>query len=108
MSLIGIETEEQCRTALDELLMLNQSAQSVLTKEAVFSVKSRLHELYKMGDGVKADKKMSKIERTHFWPAIREAYVSCPNLTSPQTWRSALSSVEDYLKYYRPKESNSQ
>jgi hypothetical protein len=108
VSLFGIETKDDCRETIDELLQLNRRAQDQSgeprsAKEAIRAVKSRLREYYKIGDSGKGKSKMSPAEEQWFWPAIQKAYVSSPNLNDRSTWNSGLYEIELNLSHFRPK-----
>jgi hypothetical protein len=97
-SLYGIESEDDCRVKIDELLQKVYVARRKLVKDTVADLKSDLERYYKQRDDVR----MSQIERIWFWPAIQHAYVGAPHLGSPKTWREGLNEIELNLKYYRP------
>jgi hypothetical protein len=97
----GIQTEDDCRAKIDELLALNAKAEETLSREDVGAVKARLAALCDEAD----DKRMSKVEASYFWPAIRDAHLHAPHLGQPRTWRSKLDDIEWYLNYWRPKTS---
>jgi predicted transcriptional regulator len=98
-SLYGIESEDDCRKKIDELLELHRRAEKAMNKESIAALKSQLKDYYERAD----DSRMSAVERACFWPAIQEAYVRSPNLARPQTWRDGLYEIELNLRYYRPK-----
>ena len=99
-SLWGIETEDDCRKKIDELLELHSVAEREMTKEALAILKSRLKEYYKQVDS----RRMSRVEGQWFWPAIQSACVKGPNLGSRRTWPVGLYQIEAELRYHRPTE----
>jgi hypothetical protein len=103
-SLYGIESEDDCRAKIDELLELHHRAEEAMNKGTITVLKTRLREYYKMGDTEKGRNQMSPIESAWFWPAIQRAYVGSPNLASPKTWHDGLYEIGLNLRYYRPKE----
>jgi hypothetical protein len=100
-SLYGIESEDDCRKRIDELLELHAQAEKSMNKELIATLKSKLKDYYKQGNRTK----MSAVESAYFWPAIQEAYVRSPNLASPKTWREGLYEIHSSLRYYRPREA---
>lgn len=102
-SLYGIETEEECRAKLDELLVLHQRAEQTRTKETVAPLKSSLETYFKKGRTAGGAKQMSPVEQKYFWPAVMEAFVKAPNLARPSTWADGLYDVRFYLVYNRPR-----
>jgi hypothetical protein len=102
MSLFGIESEDDCREKIDELLELHHSAETANSKEAIDALKSALRDYYRKADTLRGSQQMSPVEQQWFWPAIQEAYVKGPKLNSRQTWNDGLYNVEYYLRYYRP------
>lgn len=102
-SLYGIETEQDCRNEIDELLRapaLNGNA----NKETTAALKSCLADLHKQANSARGQRQMSEVERRYFWPAIEEAHANAPNVNSQRTWQEGLDEIELNLKYYRPKE----
>src|SRR6266403_5618124 len=97
-SLYGIETDDECWSKIDELLELTHRAQRTRSKEAVATLKERLKEYYDLGDTVSGRSRMSRVERTLFWPSISEAYAYGPKLNVPNKWNEKLSEVEYKLK----------
>ncbi|SRR6266436_4374133 len=104
MSLYDIESEEDCREKIDELLGLHARAERTMSKESIRVVKDRLGEYRKVGNTNEGKRQMSPVEKAYFWPAINEAYVRAPNLNAPKTWRDGLYEIQWSLRYYRPKE----
>jgi hypothetical protein len=102
-SLYGIESEQDCRSEIDQLLQ-SPALLGAANKDTIADLKSRLKEFYKKGDSDKGQSKMSKVESAYFWPAIRDAYVNAPNLNSPRSWQTGLNDIEDYLRYHRPED----
>jgi ElaB/YqjD/DUF883 family membrane-anchored ribosome-binding protein len=107
MSLYGIETEADCRKEIDELLAMVDHAEQTLTigsttaKPAMEVLKSRLEELYKKSNHTN-EGHMSAVEVAYFRPAIQEAYVNAPKLSSPRTWPGGLEEIRMNLRYRRP------
>ena len=103
MSLYGIESEDDCRKKIDELLQLTRTAQQQMNKEAISALKIRLKHYYDMGNSNKGEAQMSAVESAYFWHAVSEAYAwGAPNLNAPNTWREKLEEVEYKLKKWRP------
>lgn len=108
-SLYGIESEDDCRAKIDELLELHARAEHAmekesgrqLKKESIRLLKDRLEEYYKAGNTNEGERRMSSVERRYFWPAVRDAYVKAPKLNSPQTWNNGLYEIHSSLTYYR-------
>jgi len=100
-NLYDIESKDDCREKIDELLEVCHRTEQVMNKETVAGLKNRLKEYYKMGDTNKGSDQMSPVERAFFYPAIRDAYVRSPKLNSPKTWREGLYEIESNLRYYR-------
>jgi hypothetical protein len=106
MSLYGIETEDECRKAIDELLAMVDRAEealkidSITAKRAMEILKSRLEELYKKSNHTN-EGRMSAVEVAHFRPAIQDAYVNAPKLSSPKTWPEGLEEMRMNLRYRR-------
>jgi hypothetical protein len=103
-NLYGIESDDDCREKIDELLKMHHHAEQVTNKGTIAELKNCLKEYYKMGNTNAGSDQMSHVERAYFYPAIKEAYVRAPNLASPKTWREGLYEIESNLRYYRPKE----
>jgi hypothetical protein len=103
MSLFGIESDEECREKIDELLELHARANDALNKEAIAALKSQLRDYYRKGDTNWGRQQMSQVEAQCFWPAIQEAYVRAPRLSSRRTWNEGLYEIEHSLCYLRPK-----
>ena len=103
-SLYGIETQEDCREKIDELLEMTRRAEKTMNKEDISVLKSCLEKYNREGNGQVGRGQMSRIESSYFWPAVREAYVKAPNLASPTTWLQSLYDIASSLRYYRPKE----
>ena len=101
-SLYGLESENDCREKIDELLAMTRRVEQVMNKEEISALKFRLETYYGKGN-TKGHDQMSGVETAFFWPAIREAYVKAPNLASPTTWLEGLYDVASSLRYYRPK-----
>ena len=107
MSLYGIETEGECRKEIDELLAMVDFAEEALkigsttAKRVMEILKSRLEELYKKSNHTN-EGRMSAVEVAHFRPAIKEAYVNAPKLSSPKTWPEGLEEIRMNLRYRRP------
>lgn len=101
MSLFGIESKADCREELDALLELHDRADRAKNKETIAALKFQLADYYQKGK--RGEQKMSPIEAQYFWPAIKEAYVRAPNLSSRQTWTEGLWEIEHALRHYRPR-----
>jgi len=80
MSVYGIDTEEECRKAIDELLAMVDRAEEALKigskkqKHDVAALNSCLKGLFNSnrhtyGPG------MSEVEVAYFWPAVQDAYI---------------------------------
>jgi hypothetical protein len=104
MSLHGIESEDDCRAAIDELLRSHARAEGSMNKDRIATLKGRLQEFYKKGDTNEGKRLMSKAENQYFWPAIQEAYVKAPKINSPRTWRDGLYEISLNLRFYIPKQ----
>ncbi len=102
-SLYGIETEQDCREKIDEVLQ-SPALCGTINKETISVLKFRLAEYHQKGNNLKGRSQMSRAERVFFWAAIHEAYTKAPNVNSRHTWRRGLQEIELNLKYYRPKE----
>lgn len=102
-NLYGIESEQDCRNEIDKLLQ-SPALHGTVNKETIAALKSRIKEYYKKGDSLKGRSQMSPVERQWFWPAIHEAYVKAPNVSSRRTWNDGLHDIKYYLIYHRPKE----
>jgi hypothetical protein len=100
-NLYGIESRDDCRAKIDELLEMCHRTEQTMNKETMASLKASLKKYYKMGDTNKGSIKMSPDESAFFYPAIREAYVRSPKLNSQKTWREGLYEIESNLRYYR-------
>ena len=98
MSVYGINTAEDCKRKIGELLELNRLAEETTNKETVARIKTPLHHYYKQGEY--KDDAMSGIEKAFFFPAIQESYVKAPNISSRGTWKTGLADIEFYLTYY--------
>jgi hypothetical protein len=70
-SLYGIESEDDCREKLDELLEMTRRAEQAMNKEEISALKSRLQTYYGEGNTQKGHDQMSGVESKSFWPAIR-------------------------------------
>jgi hypothetical protein len=103
-NLYGVESEDDCRREIDELLALVEQARAQPTKDTVGALNSRLTYYYKRGDSQKGRNQMSRVEESYFGAAVQGAYVERPNLNERSEWNSALYEVEEDLQYYRPKE----
>ena len=107
MSLYGIETEADCRKEFDELLAMVDRAEealkigSITAKQAMEVLKSRLEELYKKSNHTN-EGRMSAVEVAHFRPAVQEAYVNAPKISSPKTWPEGLDVIRRNLRYRLP------
>jgi hypothetical protein len=107
MSLYGIETEDECRKAIDELLVMVDRAEealkiaSITAKRAMEVLKSAPEELYRKSNHTH-EGRMSAVEVAYFRPAIQEAYVNAPKLSSPTTWPEGLEEIRMNLRYRRP------
>jgi ElaB/YqjD/DUF883 family membrane-anchored ribosome-binding protein len=107
MSLYGIETKADCRKAIDELLAMVDRAEEALkigsttAKRAMEVLKSRPEELYRKSNHTN-EGRMSAVEVAYFRPAIQEAYVNAPKLSSPKTWPEGLEEMRMNLRYRRP------
>jgi hypothetical protein len=104
MSLFGIETDKQCREQIDELLILHSRASRAMDKETIAALKSQLRNYYREGDTSRGKQQMSEVEAHCFWPAIQEAYVRAPRLSSRLTSNEGLYEIEFALRNYRPNE----
>jgi hypothetical protein len=104
-SLYGIESEDSCRIAIDQLLALVEQARRLMNKESVAALNDQLADYYKKGSSMKSQERMSRIEQSNFWAAIHAAYVRRPSLNERSKWNTALYDVEGDLQFYRPKES---
>lgn len=106
MSLYGIETEEDCRAKIGELLELQDRAAQAkgkdATRRATSDLNSRLAEYHKTAGATKRESCMSAVERAYFWPAIQEAYAFRANLARPATWSAGLDEVRWKLEKHRP------
>jgi len=102
MSLFGIESEDDCREKLDALLELHERANRATSKETIAALKSHLEDYYRKGATDRGRQQMSPIEAQYFWPAVEEAYVRAPRLSSRQTWTEGLWEIEHSLRYHRP------
>jgi chromatin segregation and condensation protein Rec8/ScpA/Scc1 (kleisin family) len=102
-SLYGIESEDDCREKMDELLALCARAEEAKTKEAVQSLIARLGEYHKAGNANERERRMSEIERAYFWPAIAEAHAYRPNLNHRSKWSEGLAEVRWKLESNRPR-----
>lgn len=103
-NLYGIETQDDCRRKIDELLEMTQQAQQTMNKEEISALKSRLETYYEEGNTEKGQDQMSWVESSFFWPAIREAYINAPKLNSPKRWGTCLYEIGSSLRYYGPQE----
>jgi hypothetical protein len=107
MSLYGIETEADCRKAIDELLVMVDRAEealkigSITARHGIEVLKSRLKELFKKNKH-SSGPGMSAVEVAYFWPAIQDAYVNAPKLSSPKTWPEGMEEIRMNLHYRRP------
>jgi ElaB/YqjD/DUF883 family membrane-anchored ribosome-binding protein len=107
MSVYGIETEDDCRKAIDELIAMADSAEeelksgSVRSRHTVEALKSRLQELFKKNKR-SSGPGMSAVEAAYLWPAIQDAYVSAPKISSPKTWPAGVAEIKMNLRYRRP------
>jgi len=99
MSVYGIETEDDCRKKIDELLEKTRRVGETMNEESVADLKADLKRYFDLRN----DKKMSAVDRT-FFRAIHEAYLRSPHLGRRQTWRTGLYEIEWKLKFMRPKE----
>jgi hypothetical protein len=102
-SLYGVETEQDCREKIDEVLQ-SPALCGTINKETISALKSRLKAYHQKGNNLKGRSQMSRAERVFFWAAIHEAYIKAPNVNSRHTWQKGLQEIESNLKYYRPKE----
>jgi hypothetical protein len=102
MSLYGIETEDDCRARIDELLEMQRLAKAAMDKPTIAYLKTRLTEYYTLGNTIKGRNKMSKAEEIYFWPAIQEAHAFSPSVADRATWNEGLEQVEWKLKSNRP------
>jgi len=109
MSLWGVESKDDCRREIDKLLAMVDRAEkrlqvnSITARPAVEELKSHLKDLYDKYNHT-AEPQMSPVEHAWFWPAIQDAYVIAPNLSSPKTWAEGLEAVRTNLRYRRPPE----
>jgi hypothetical protein len=99
-NLYGVETTDDCREKLDELLELCHQAQERMNKDTIKELKVLLQKYYKAGSTNKGQERMSRLERSHFLPAIQDAYVKAPSLNSRETWENGLYEVESSLRHY--------
>jgi hypothetical protein len=104
MSLFGIESEDDCRKEIDTLLEFHERANRAKNKETIAALKSQLSAYHRKGATQQGERQMSPIEAQYFWPAVREAYVRAPKLSSRPTWTEGLWEIEHSLRYHRPKE----
>jgi hypothetical protein len=102
VSLYGIESEQDCRDRIDELLE-SPALNGTVSKETVAALKTRLAELYREGTSARGQGQMSTVEQAYFWAAIQEAYPKSPKINAPSTWEGGLYDIADYLRHYRPK-----
>jgi hypothetical protein len=102
-SLYGVETEQDCREEIDEVLQ-SPALCGTINKETISALKSRLAVYHQKGNNLKGRNQMSRAERVFFWAAIHKAYTKAPNINARHTWRKGLQEIESNLKYYRPKE----
>jgi len=102
LNLFGVESEDDCRVKLDALLALLDRAEQAMSREPIGELKSLLRSYYRMGDVNGGSTRMSRIETQYFWPAVRDAYVHAPKLSSPRTWNTGLCNIEHALRYFRP------
>jgi hypothetical protein len=98
MSVYGLNTVQDCKSALEKLLVLVQTAKDTMTKNDVGRLKSTLRDSYEHGRY--KQNQMSKIETSVFFPAVHESYAKAPNLTATTAWKTGLDDVEFYLNYY--------
>ena len=103
MSLYGIETEDDCRARIDELLEMQRLAKAAMDKVAIARLKTKLTECYTLGSTITGRDRMSKVEDIYFWPAIQEAHAFCPSLANRSAWSGGLDEVEWKLQSNRPK-----
>lgn len=103
-NLYGIESEDVCRATIDVLLEMTRQAEKTMDQEKISALRSRLSAYYVEGNTRTGRDQMSRVENAIFWPAVREAYVKAPNLSSPTTWLEGLYDVASSLRYYRPRE----
>ncbi len=103
MSLYGIETADDCRARIDELLEMQRLAKAAMDKETIARLKAKLTEYYTLGNTTKGKNEMSKTENAYFWPAIEEAHAFGPSLSHRATWGERLDEVEWKLQKNRPK-----
>jgi hypothetical protein len=107
MCLYGIETEDDCSKAIDELIGMADAAQEALeiaspaARRTVADLNFRLKELFKKNKR-RLGPAMSPVERAYFWPAIQKAYVSAPKLSSPKTWPTGVAEIKINLYSQRP------
>jgi hypothetical protein len=102
MSLYGMNRENDCRKAIDELLELHYEAEQKMHKEAISALKVRLQQYYEKQNSTD-EAQMSDVERAYFWPAIQQCFVKAPNPDSRNTWQRGLCDVRLCLTNYRPK-----
>jgi hypothetical protein len=103
-NLYGIDSEDACRKKIDELLEMTRRTEKAMDREEISVLKSHLEKYHREGTLEKGRDRMSRVERSFFWPAVREAYVKAPNPASQATWLQGLFDVASSLRYYRPKE----
>lgn len=110
MSLYGIETEDECKRAIRELVEMTNTAEEALrtgsmtAKVAVEDLKLRVTELFKKNKR-SFGPRMSAIEEAYFWPAIQNAYIGLPKISSPKSWVKGVAKVKMSLRYghHQPK-----
>jgi hypothetical protein len=99
-SLYAIQTEDDCRARLGELLEMAQAARVASyddDKESLIrDLKKRLAEDRKKWD----ENRASRIEILFYRPAINEAHAHAPSLSRKKTWDRDLDEVAFQLKYY--------
>lgn len=99
MSLYGIESDDECTNALAKLVELASTAEealqtgSITAKGAVEDLKLRITELFKKNKR-RHSPSMSAIEAKCFWPAIQQAYIHLPKMSSPKSWAAGVSKVK--------------
>jgi hypothetical protein len=99
MNLYGIETEDDCTKALDELIGMADTAQSALdsgsptARRTVTELCLRLREFFKRNKHGRGPA-MSPVEQIHFWPVIQRAHINAPKLSSPKTWPRGVANIK--------------
>jgi hypothetical protein len=93
----GIETQDDLRRKIEELLALTNAAQRALTKEAITALRLPLTEYHKRPDS----RRMSQVERDQFSRMVHVAFIQLPKLSASRTWENRLFEMESTLRLYR-------